>query len=100
MPNEYAVISIRPNGEKNRIVRGGTFATSGMVVAIDANAKPVDQAEKRPHAIPNPGINMGSAMVVLCTKIPNASISKTSSSNSFMKAFASSSLTEDIEPAW
>ena len=69
-----------------------------QVETIEAKANPVDQAEKSPHATPNPGINIGSAIVVLCVKIPNASISKTSSSNSAMNAFASSSLTEDIEP--
>ena len=67
-------------------------------MVIEANANPVDQAEKNPHAIPNPGINMGNAIVVLCTNIPNPSISKTSFSNSDMKASASSSLTVDIEP--
>jgi len=98
MPKEYAKTSISPNGDKKRIESGGISPISGIVEAIAAKANPVDQAEKIPHATPNPGINIGSAMVVLCTKIPKASISKTSSSNSDMKAFASSSLTEDMEP--
>ncbi len=98
MPKEYAKISINPNGDKKRIESGGISAISGTVEAIAAKANPVDQAEKSPHATPNPGINIGSAMVVLCTKIPNASISKTRSLNSDMKVSASSSLTDDIEP--
>ena len=98
MPIEYAVISISPNGDKKSIESGGISPISGTVVAIAAKANPVDQAEKIPQATPNPGINIGNAIVKLCVKIPNASISKTSSSNSAMKAFASSSLTEDIEP--
>ncbi len=98
MPKEYAKTSINPNGDKKRIESGGISPISGIVEAIAAKANPVDQAEKIPHATPNPGINIGSAMVVLCTKIPNASISKTRSSNSDMNAAASSSLTEDIEP--
>jgi len=98
MPKEYAAISINPNGDKKRIESGGISAISGVIEAIEAKANPVDQAEKIPHPTPNPGINIGSAIVVLCTNIPNASISKTRSLNSSMKAFASSSLTEDIEP--
>jgi len=98
MPKEYAVISISPNGDKKRIESGGISAISGTVEAIAAKANPVDQAEKIPHTTPNPGINIGSAMIVLCTKIPNASMSKTRSLNSDMKASASSSLTEDMEP--
>jgi len=98
MPKEYAVISINPNGDKKRIERGGISPISGTMVIIEAKANPVDQAEKIPHTTPNPGINIGSAMVMLCRKIPNASISKTSFSNSSMKIFASSSLTIDIEP--
>lgn len=100
IPIEYAVSSINPNGDKNRIVSGGTSARIGAVVTIAAKAKPVDQAEKIPQATPNPGINIGNAIVVLCTKIPNASISNTSSSNSNMKFLASSSLTDVIEPNW
>ncbi len=98
MPKEYAKTSIRPNGDKKRIESGGISLISGTVEAIAAKANPVDQAEKIPHATPNPGMNIGSAMVVLCTKIPNASMSKTRALNSDMKAFASSSLTEDMEP--
>ncbi len=98
MPKEYAKISINPNGDRKRSERGGISPISGIVEAIAAKANPVDQAEKIPHTTPNPGINIGSAMVVLCTKIPNASISKTRFSNSDIKASASSSLTEDIEP--
>ena len=98
MPKEYAKISISPNGDKKRSESGGISLISGTVEAIAAKANPVDQAEKIPHATPNPGMNIGSAMVVLCTKIPNASISKTRALNSDMKAFASSSLMEDMEP--
>jgi len=100
IPKEYAKISISPNGDKKRSESGGISPISGIVEAIAAKANPVDQAEKSPHATPNPGINIGSAIVVLCTKIPNASMSKTRSSNSDMKALASSSLTEDMEPIW
>ena len=100
MPSEYAVSSIKPKGEKKRIVSGGISFNSGAVVAIEANANPVDHAEKRPQTIPNPGINMGSAMVVLWVNIPNASMSKTSFSNSAINSFASSSLTVDMEPIW
>jgi len=100
IPIEYAAISIKPNGDKKRIESGGISPISGTVVIIAAKANPVDQAENNPHATPNPGINIGSAIVKLWVKIPNASISKTSSSNSDMKASASSSLTEVIEPNW
>ena len=75
MPNEYATNSIKPNGDKKRIESGGMSASSGVVEAIAAKANPVDQAEKSPHATPNPGTNIGSAIVALCGKIPNASIS-------------------------
>ena len=70
MPNEYAEISINPNGDKNRIDRGEMWAISGIDVTIAANAYPVDQEENNPQKIPNPGINIGSAIVVLCTKMP------------------------------
>ena len=76
------------------------LAISGIEVTIAAKAYPVDQDENNPQKMPNPGINIGSAMVVLCTKMPNASISKTSFSNSSMNKAASSSLTVDIEPSW
>ncbi len=56
--------------------------------------------KRKAPKIPNPGMNIGNAMVVLCTKIPSASISKTNFSNSSMNKFASSSLTVDIEPSW
>ena len=98
IPKEYAKTSISPNGDKKRSESGGISLISGTVEAIAAKANPVDQAEKIPHATPNPGMNIGSAMVVLCTKIPKASMSKTRSLNSDMKAFASSSLMEDMEP--
>ncbi len=65
MPNVYATSSITPNGDKKRIASGGISAIVGTTVAIAAKAYPVDQAEKTPHATPNPGINIGSAMVVL-----------------------------------
>ena len=97
-PREYATSSISPNGEKNRIVSGGMDDSSGIATTMDAKANPVDQAEKRPHATPSPGMNIGSAIVALCANIPNASMSKTSFSNSAMKISASSSLTKDIEP--
>ncbi len=73
-----------------RIESGGISAISGAVRTIAAKANPVDQAEKRPHATPKPGINIGNAMVVLCRNIPNASMSKIRSSNSDMNASASS----------
>ena len=98
IPKEYAASSISPNGEKSKIVSGGMDDSSGAATIMDAKANPVDQAEKRPHAIPSPGINMGNAIVVLCANIPNASMSETSFSNSAMKISASSSLTKDIEP--
>jgi len=98
IPKEYAKTSISPNGDKKRSERGGISLISGTVETIAAKANPVDQAEKIPHATPNPGMNIGSAMAVLCTKIPKASMSKMRASNSDMKAFASSSLIEDMEP--
>lgn len=98
-PIEYATISINPKGDKNKIESGGISAKIGAVEDIDAKANPVDHAENIPQAIPNPGINIGNAIAELCKNIPNASISKTRSSNSDMKASASSSLTEDIEPS-
>ena len=54
-----------PNGVKNNSASGGIPASCGVTDTIEANAYPVDQAEKRPHATPNPGINIGSAIVVL-----------------------------------
>ena len=98
--SEYEKISINPNGDKNKIERGEILAISGIKVTIAAKAYPVDQDENSPQKIPNPGINIGNAIVVLCTKIPNASISKTNFSNSSMNKAASSSLTVDIEPSW
>ena len=100
IPREYAESSINPKGVKKRIESGGISAICGAVVAIAAKANPVDQAENSPHATPNPGINIGKAIDVLCVKIPKASMSKTRSSNSDMNIFASSSLTVDIEPIW
>ena len=44
---------------------GGIAAICGAVSAIDAKANPVDQAEKSPHPTPNPGMNIGNAMVKL-----------------------------------
>ena len=99
-PKEYATNSIKPNGDRNRIVSGGTFSNSGVIDVIAANAKPVDHAENSPHTAPNPGINIGNEIVVLCTKIPNASISKIISLNASMNMSASSSPTTDIEPIW
>ena len=100
MPSEYAVSSINPKGEKNSMESGGISFNSGAMVAIEAKANPVDHAEKRPQTIPNPGINMGNAIVVLWVNIPNASMSKTSFSNSAKNSSASSSLTVDMEPIW
>ena len=97
-PREYAVISINPKGVRNRMASGETPASSGVVVAIAAKANPVDHAENSPHPMPNPGINIGSTMVVLCRKMPNASMSLIRSSNSFINMAASSWLTADIEP--
>ena len=56
---EYAVSSMIPNGDKKRIVSGGTFANSGVTETIAEKANPVDQAANNPHATPNPGINIG-----------------------------------------
>ena len=98
IPKEYATSSMNPNGDKKRIASGGSSPLSGAITTIAAKAKPVDQAEKSPHAKLNQGINIGSARVMLCRKIPNASMSKIRSSNSDMNSFASSSLTVDIEP--
>ena len=98
IPREYATSSINPNGEKKRIESGGISPISGAVKAIDANANPVDHEANNPHATPNPGINIGRDIVKLCVNIPNASISKTSASNSAIKAAASSSVTVDNEP--
>jgi len=100
IPKEYATSSINPNGEKKRIESGGISPISGAVSAIEAKANPVDQEENNPHTIPNPGINIGRAMVKLCVNIPNASMSKTRSLNSAIKASASSSVTVDSEPTW
>ena len=41
------------------------FSKIGAVVVIAANANPVDHAENNPQTTPNPGINIGSAIVVL-----------------------------------
>ena len=79
--SEYAKSSINPNGERYRIVTGGISANSGVIVTIAANANPVDQAENRPQATPNPGINIGKEIVALWVKIPIASISSISFSN-------------------
>ena len=59
----------------NRIVRDGTFSSIGLASFSTENAIPVENAANAPHAIPNPGMNIGSASVVLCENIPIASIS-------------------------
>jgi hypothetical protein len=95
---EYAVSSIIPKGDRNRIAKGGILANSGEIETIAEKAKPVDQAENNPQITPNPGINIGNDIVVLCRKIPIASMSLTNFSNSDMNIVASSSLTIVIEP--
>ena len=40
IPREYAVSSIKPNGDKKRIASGGTASKIGVVVVIAANANP------------------------------------------------------------
>ncbi len=46
----------------------GFFLIQARLLQLQQKQKPVDQAEKIPHIIPNPGINIGNAMVVLCIK--------------------------------
>ena len=77
IPIEYAIISITPKGEKNMRARGGSLARIGEVETRALKATPVDHAAKEPHAIPNPGTNIGKATDVLCIKIPSASIPST-----------------------
>ncbi len=70
---------------------GGSFARAGVVDTRALNAKPVDHAAKDPHAIPKPGINIGSATDALCVKIPIASIPSTACSNSLINDLESCS---------
>ena len=60
----YAVNSIIPKGVKNT-ASGEISPSSGFENSKAANANPVVQAEKNPQTIPNPGINITSAMVRL-----------------------------------
>ena len=64
------------------MVTAGMFCNIGFTSFNTENAIPVDIAAKDPHAIPNPGINIGRASNVLCTNIPKASISSITVSNS------------------
>lgn len=103
MASAYAPSSIIPNGVEKIIAIGGIFVKSGSIVVDSAEkAKPVEYAEKIPHATPNPGMNMGNASWVLCKKIctPKFSfcISAIIFSNSSKNAFASSSGTSTVAP--
>ena len=50
----------------------GMFSNIGLASCITENAIPVENAANAPHAIPNPGMNIGSASNVLWTKYPNS----------------------------
>ena len=78
MAIEYAATSIKANGV-SRIASGLSELSSGVPAEIAANANPVEYAENRPQATPNPGINMGSAIIVLCVNMPGPSISEITS---------------------
>jgi hypothetical protein len=56
----YAIISKIPKGVR-KTIRGEILDNAGEVCAIALNTNPVENAEKPPNAIPNPGI-----------KVPNA----------------------------
>ena len=77
IPIEYATISITPKGEKNMRARGGSLESIGVVEIRALKATPVEYAAKDPHAMPNPGTNIGKATDALSAKIPNASIPST-----------------------
>ena len=64
MAMEYAATSIKPNGV-NRTANGLSELSSGVPAEIAANANPVEYAENSPQATPNPGINMGNAIIAL-----------------------------------
>src|SRR5579883_3458937 len=70
---------------------GGSFARAGVVDTSAQKASPVDHAANEPHAMPNPGTNIGRATVTLWVKIPIASIPSTTCWNSLMKFFESCS---------
>ena len=61
---EYAASSIKPNGV-NRTASGLSELNSGVPAEIAANANPVEYAANSPQTAPNPGINMGKAIVAL-----------------------------------
>lgn len=62
MASAYAPSSIIPNGVEKIIAMGGIFTKSGSIVVDSAEkAKPVEYAEKIPHATPKPGMNIGNA---------------------------------------
>jgi len=77
IPMEYATISMIPKGERNMRASGGNLASIGLVATRALKATPVEYAAKEPHAMPNPGTNIGNATDELCAKIPNASIPST-----------------------
>ncbi|MGI0069274.1 MAG: hypothetical protein ACREAN_03350, partial [Nitrosopumilaceae archaeon] len=77
IPMEYAAISMMPKGERNMRARGGSLVSIGVVATRALKATPVEYAAKEPHAMPNPGTNIGNATEALCAKIPNASIPST-----------------------
>ena len=82
----------------NRIVRDGTFASIGLASFRTENAIPVEKAANAPHAMPNPGMNIGSASVVLCENIPIASILPINVSNCSRIILLSSSETLTSAP--
>jgi hypothetical protein len=75
----------------NRMLSDGTWFNNGIVLFIAENAIPVENAAKSPQTIPNPGINIGSAIEALWTNIPIASIPFVMVSNSSIIIVVSSS---------
>jgi hypothetical protein len=69
------------------------FSRAGYDIVSALKAKPVDHAANAPHTAPKPGINIGSPIIELCTKIPIASIPSIDNWNSSRNAIASSSET-------
>ena len=63
-------------------VSAGMLSNIGFTSFNTENTIPVENDAKDPHAIPNPGINIGRASNVLCTNIPKPSISSITVSNS------------------
>src|SRR5689334_21532834 len=65
----YAIISKIPNGVR-KTTRGEILDNAGEACAIALNTSPVENPEKLPNAIPNPGINIPNATLKLFAKIP------------------------------